>query len=122
MSDRFVTAAIVYSQPELAVLLALFEQEGILVLPHSSRHVSVEWPLTLALGGIRLRIHEEDADRAGELLSGIERSSFRRGIFSDNRLVDAVLVIGLFVVGLFAPPARLPAVYCLDRPAIARPA
>ena len=118
----FETVAIVYSQPQLALFLSLFEQERIWVVPISYGHVSAQWNLTLALGGVRLRVHPSDADAARELLAGLDRYAFsRRGLISDNRLVDILLIVGLFLVGFFAPPARIPA-FVPDRPTAVRAA
>lgn len=118
----FETVAIVYSQPQLALFLSLFEQERIWVVPMSNFHVSVQWNLTLALGGVQLRVHPSDADAARKLLAGLDRFEFsRRGLFSDNRMVDILLIVGLFLVGFFAPPARIPALFP-DRPTAVRAA
>jgi hypothetical protein len=116
------TVAIVYSQPQLALFLSLLEQERIWVVPISYAHVSVQWSLTLALGGVQLRVHASDADAAWKLLAGLDRFEFsRRGLFSDNRLVDVFLIVGLFLVGFFVPPARIPAFFP-DRPMAVRQA
>ena len=112
--DRFEVVAIVYDQPQLALLLALFESEGIWVVPTSYHHVTAQWNLTFGLGGVQLRVLESDAAAARSLLSTIDPRLSPRSIFSDNRLVEILLILGLFLVGFFAPPARIPAHFLLD--------
>jgi hypothetical protein len=120
--DRFETIAWVYSQTELAVLLSRLEHEDIHVLPVARGHASVEWGLTLALGGIEVRVHAAEAEEARTLLAGIDRTPFRRGVFSDNRLVDGVVMVVLALAGLFVPPARMPAEFVAPRTAPTRTA
>ena len=109
--DRFETIAYVYGQPELAVLLSLLENEDIWVVPIGRGHISVQWSWTVALGGIRLRVHEADAARARALLAGIDDVQIWRGFFFRNRLLDVVLLLLLLFLGVLAPPARLPAFF-----------
>jgi hypothetical protein len=109
--DRFETIAWVYSQSELAVLLSFLASEDIHVLPIARGHASVEWGYTLAFGGIEVRVHSAEAEEARALLAGIDRTPFRRGVFSDNRLIDGVVMVMLVLAGLFVPPARIPAVF-----------
>jgi hypothetical protein len=116
--DRFETLAWVYSQSELAVLLSRLEHEDIYVLPIARGNASVDWGLTLALGGIELRVHAAEAEDARTLFAGIEPTPFRRGVFSDNRVVDGFIMVVLAVAGLFLPPARIPAVFVA--PAVVR--
>lgn len=120
--NRFETVAWVYSQSELAVLLSFLASEDIYVLPVARGHASVEWNLTLAFGGIEVRVHEAEAQNARVLLAGIDRTPFRRGVFSDNRLIDGVIMVLLVVAGLFVPPARIPAVFVAPRPGLSRTA
>jgi hypothetical protein len=115
--DRFATIAFVYSQTELAVLLSLLANEDIYVLPIARGHASVEWHLTVALGGIEIRVHAADAAAARALLAGIDRTPFRGRILFDNRLLDVAAVLLLFFTGLFLPPARIPAHFILESPA-----
>jgi hypothetical protein len=118
--DRFETVAWVYSQSELAVLLSLLANEDIYVLPVARGHASVEWGVTLALGGIEVRVHASEGEDARTLLAGIDRTPFRRGVFSDNRLVDGVIMVVLAVTGLFVPPACIPAEFVAPRAAVRR--
>ena len=109
MADRFETVAFVYSQDELALLLSLFESEGIWVVPVAYQHAAVQWTVTVALGGVALRVREVDGDAARALLSTLDRAPSPRPVFSTHRLLEILLILGLFLVGFFAPPARIPA-------------
>lgn len=124
MSDAsgpdFETVAWVYSQSELAVLLALLAHEDILVVPIGRHNAAADYAMTLALGGIEIRVHAEEAEEARALLAGIDSTPFRRGIFSDNRWLDGLIILILFCAGCFAPPARVPAQFVAPRAAAAR--
>ena len=113
--DRFETVAYVYGQPQLALLLSLFEDAHIWVVPVGYGHASVQWNWTLALGGVALKVHESDVEAARELLEGLDPTPVLRPVFSENRFLEIVLILGLFLIGFFAPPARLPAHFVLDR-------
>lgn len=119
-ADRFETIAWVYSQSELAVLLSLLANEDIYALTIGRGHASVAWGNTLALGGIEVRVHAAEAEEARRLLVGIDRTPFRRGVFSDNRLLDGFIMVVLAVGGLFVPPARIPAVFVAPGPPLVR--
>jgi hypothetical protein len=119
-SDRFETLAWVYSQSELAVLLSRLAHEDIYVLPIARWNASVDFGLTLAFGGIELRVHPAEAEEARILFAGIEPTPFRRGVFSDNRLVDGVVMVVLALAGLFLPPARMPADFVAPRAVVRR--
>ncbi|HYJ52349.1 MAG TPA: hypothetical protein VEW04_04185 [Allosphingosinicella sp.] len=109
--DCFETIAFVYSQTELAVLLSLLEHEQVSVVPIGRGHASVDWPITVALGGIELRVHTTDAARARALLAEIEPIHVWRGFFLKNRLLDMALIVLFLPLALMAPPARLPATF-----------
>jgi len=114
--DRFVTVAWVYDVGELALLLSLFEREGIPVVPTTYDHATLQWTLKVALGGNRLRVHAEDADAALDLLAGLERTpqtSVR--FFARDKLVDILLVLLLFFLGGLAAPARIQAEFAVAR-------
>jgi hypothetical protein len=108
---EFETIAFVYSQPELAVLLSLLEDEGIWVVPVGRGHVSVQWTWTVALGGVELRVHAADAARARAALGRIDDVHVWRGFLLKNRLLDLALILMLLPLALIAPPARLPAFF-----------
>jgi hypothetical protein len=107
--DRFETIAFVYGQPELAALLSLLEHEDIWVSPVGRGHISVDWTITVALGGVELRVHAADAARARALLAQADDRQIWRGFLLRNRLLDIALMLLLLAAGVLAPPARLPA-------------
>jgi hypothetical protein len=115
-SDRFATVAWVYDQGELALLLSLFDRADIWVVPITRGHVSVQWWLTVALGGMRLRVHEEDAEAALALLAGLERmpQTSVRILFRD-KLADVLLILLFFLLFVLAPPARIQAEFAMAR-------
>ena len=113
MSDRFEKVAIAYSQPELAALRSCLEGHGIWTVSISQGHASADVGLTLALGGIAIRVHSDDAEEARAILAGIEQARYRGRIYTDNRLIDLALTVMILAFGV-PPPARLPAVFLLD--------
>jgi hypothetical protein len=110
-ADGFATIAYVYSQTELAVLLSLLEDEDIWVAPVGRGHISVDWTIAVALGGVELRVHAAEAARARALLGRIDDVHVWRGFFLRNRLLDIALILLLLPMTLVAPPARLPAFF-----------
>jgi hypothetical protein len=111
----FEPVAIVYSQPETAVMLSMFEFYGIPAYAVGFGHARVHWPLALALGGIVVRVHPDLLDDARELLADVAtRPAAMRPRFIANpviRLLAYLLMFG-FVVGL---PTRSPSTFLLDR-------
>jgi hypothetical protein len=108
---RFETIAYVYSQTELGVLLSLLEHEDIWVVPIGRGHSSVDWPITVALGGVELRVHEADAARARAALAAVDDVHVWRGFFFKNRLLDLAFILLLLPLALTAPPARIQACF-----------
>jgi hypothetical protein len=120
--DPFMTVAVAYSQSELPILLGYLRANGIWAHPVGAGHAAVDWRLTVALGGIEVRVHREDAAEAAELLSTIERTFYRGGLFSDQRLVDVAMILLMLILGILAPPARIPAFFLDPRAACERKA
>jgi hypothetical protein len=77
--DPFETVAIAYSQPQAAVLMSLFQWHGIPAYAQNIEMVRANSPLTLALGGIPIRVHREAAVDARELLADADRRSRTAG-------------------------------------------
>lgn len=111
----FETVAWVYGQGDLAILLSRLEDAGIWVVPVGYLHAAVQWSWTLALGGVELRVHAEDAAAARTLFAEVDWTPSRQPLFSANRLVEIVLILLLFLVGFFAPPARMPPEFVVAR-------
>ena len=116
----FVTVAWVYDRSELSILLSLFEDRGIWVVQVGAQHIAIDWSLTVALGGVELRVHAEDAEAAWDLLAGLDRTAPRRRFFLDNWLLDIALMLALFVATGMPSPARLPATFVLGPAATVR--
>jgi hypothetical protein len=107
--DRFETVAWVYSQSDLALLLSLFEHADIHIQKIGYRHASVAWHLTTALGGIALRVHEEDGNDARALLGGLEYPPYRAPFFTGLWPVWlAFLTLTVFAFGVGPPPRPIP--------------
>ncbi len=112
------TVAWVYDRSELSLLLSLFEHHDIWVVQVGAQHIAIDWSLTVALGGVELRVHAEQAEAARALLAGLDRRAPSRRFFLDNRLLDILLVLVLFASTGMPSPARLPASFVLG-PAVA---
>ena len=109
--DPFETVVIAYSQPQAAVLMSLFQWHGIPAYAQNIEMVRANSPLTLALGGIPIRVHREAVADARALLADavadpeppIARSVGRRTTSGLGALV------GFLFAGV-APPPRVSAV------------
>jgi hypothetical protein len=108
-SGPLETVAIVYSQTELAVLLSLLEDRGIAAFPFHRGQVSVQWTLTVALGGVPVQVLLEDADEARAEFKAVGRSWPTTGVYANERWLDLILVLLMLVVFWIPPPSRIPA-------------
>jgi hypothetical protein len=110
---RFETVAYIYSQSDLALLLSLFEHADIHVQKIGHWHASVQWDLTTALGGIALRVHEEDGDDARALLAGLDFPPYRVPFFTGLwPIYLAFLALTGFAFGIGIPPRQIPRLHC----------
>jgi hypothetical protein len=115
-SDRHVTVAWVYDAGELALLLSLFEWAGIPVVALGHDHTTVQWNIVVALGGVRLRVREQDAPAALALLASLERTPQKSArFFARDKMVDVLLVLLIFFLGGLAVPARIQADFAVAR-------
>ena len=109
--DPFETVAIAYSQAQAGVILSLFEWNGIPAYGPNLETVRANAPLTLALGGIPIRVAREAAAEARAILTeAAEREAEEAP--EVEPLSDRVAKIGfLGVLGLLAvaPPPKLSA-------------
>jgi len=108
---RLVTIAAVYSRSELYALLALLRTNGIFASTVGEGHARVDWPLAVALGGVRVTIPVEDVPLAGVLLAGIDPHPHRGPVYSVDRFVDLALMLLITLFFHVPPPARLPATF-----------
>lgn len=76
----FVTIDAFTSPLEAHIARGLLESEGIPALLHSEHHVWSAWPLSQALGGVRLQVPEADAARARDLLARQRDGEFERAL------------------------------------------
>ena len=118
--DRFETVAYVYSPSDLVILLSLFEHADIHVFGVGRYHVSAD-PIVTALGGVQLRVHEEDLDEARALLAGLDPVPRRASLLFGFWPLDLLffLVVGFF--GVPPPPRQIPT-YVLGETAVRREA
>ena len=112
--DELVTIAAVYSQSEFGLLMALLHQHGIFATAVGERHALVEWPLVVALGGIRVRIRRGDVPLARELVSAVDRTPYHGPVYSESRLLDIILMLLLFFFAA-PPPPRVATAFWLGR-------
>ena len=108
--DAFETVAIAYSQPQALVILSLFEWNGMIAYASNLGHAQVNCPLTLALGGIPIRVAHADAAEARSLLiEAAEREAEHLPEALAERLTKLVFfgIIGLTMAAV--PPPRVSA-------------
>ena len=56
---------------EAEIARGRLESEGVPAFLHSNNHSQVNWPITLALGGIRLQVPSSAAQEAKEILQSV---------------------------------------------------
>ncbi|HEX5185122.1 MAG TPA: hypothetical protein VFW19_18460 [Allosphingosinicella sp.] len=110
--DGFERIAIVYSQPEAAVLLATLRAYGILALPKNQAHISILPNLMMALGGTWITVPPDRKEDALALMATID-GGWRA---PPPPIVDALWLSRIFSVCmtflLGAPPMpRIPGQY-----------
>lgn len=108
--DPFETVAIAYTQSQAGVILSLFAWNGIPAYGANLETVRTNTPLTLALGGIPIRVAREAAAEARALLT---EAAEREHEEAPEPLSDRVAKVGLWgVLGMSAggvPPPKLSA-------------
>lgn len=57
---------------EAEIARGLLESAGIPVFLHSKEHSQIDWPMTLALGGIRLQVPPSVAADAADILGSVQ--------------------------------------------------
>jgi hypothetical protein len=116
--DAFETVAIVYSQPEARVLLALFAQHDIATEVVGAGHISVNPLWAVALGGIIVRVHSDALEDARALLTEIARQpqAVRRRMI-DDPILNGVMVVLACLLGVApVPPTRVGSTFLLGTP------
>ncbi|MDH7972137.1 hypothetical protein QH494_08060 [Sphingomonas sp. AR_OL41] len=113
VEDAFETVAIVYSQPETVVMLAMFTQYDIPAYAVGFDHARAAWPMLLALGGIIVRVHPAAADEARALLAEVAQ---RPAVIRPRFVINPVLHIAFGILAMMLaapPPTRATATYFL---------
>jgi hypothetical protein len=104
MSDRLETVARVFRPAQLLVIQSVLQQADILVCPIGYHHLTNQWPLALALGGIELRVPEAQADDAHELLESLPPLWMPDCEISKSQLVRAFVLVILYFLACAPPP------------------
>lgn len=111
----------------------LLESEGIPADLLNQHHISVQWPMALALGGVRVCVDPDSAERAKAVLAARDAGEYEAalceehglapltcGVCGSNRAVyrrdwaeSALLLAVMFIFGVSAPP-RIASVRCRD--------
>ncbi|HWU96841.1 MAG TPA: hypothetical protein VN029_14680 [Sphingomonas sp.] len=104
--DAFDTVAIAYSQPQALVILSLFTWHGMLAYAANLGHVQTDCPITLALGGIPIRVAREDAAEARSLL---HEAAERDEAMLPETLGARIAKTLFFGILMLAPPPRMSA-------------
>ena len=117
MNDvAFETVAITYSQPETVVMLSMFTFYGIPAYASGFGHAQAQWPLSLALGGIAVRVDPAAANEARELLAEVAgRPAAVRPFLHGPDWFGRLTTFILFCCG-YAPPTRTASTFLLDVP------
>lgn len=77
---RFATVEIHTSPWEAHVSRGLVESEGIPAFLTNEHHIWVNWPMSLALGGVRLKVPEEQAAQALAVLARRNSGEFEAAL------------------------------------------
>ena len=104
VTDRFETVAWVYNPSDLALILSKFIQADIFVHRGSEGHITANPGWTTALGGVALRVREDDAAAARALLAELDSIPHREPLHLG--LVPIFLIMALFAIG--TPPRQIP--------------
>jgi hypothetical protein len=110
--DSLAVIAIVYSMPEAAVLAATLAAYGIFALPSHRGHLSIQPPLMVAPGGLRIAVPRHQEEDALALLEEIDtgwRPPPRP--FADNAWLSGFLSIVMTFLFWTPPMPRVRGLY-----------
>jgi hypothetical protein len=107
--DQFETVAYVYSPSDLAILLSRLGYEGIYTYCAGRCHAYVDLGLTTALGGVRVRVHEEDLADARTILATLDPVPYRAPLPFGFWPLDLLFFLVIAFFGAGPPPRQLPA-------------
>jgi hypothetical protein len=110
--DGFETIAVVYSQPEAAVLLATLRAYGIFALPKNQAHIAIVPSLMLALGGTWITVPPHRKEDALALLEAID-SGWRPPPppIIDQLWLSRIFAVCMAFLLLVPPMPRIPGLY-----------
>jgi hypothetical protein len=106
--DQFETVAYVYNPSDLAILISLFENEGIHVLPIGRLHAAAQPGLVTALGGTELRVHHDDLEDARALLAAIDPFPYRARLLFGFWPLNLFFFLVVAFYGMPPPPRQIP--------------
>jgi hypothetical protein len=86
----FVTVAAFTDPSEAHVVRGLFESDGIASILGSEHHVSTFWPLSQALGGVRLQVLAEYRDRAAVVLEAYRSGDYEAALAEQFHLAKPI--------------------------------
>lgn len=72
MTDKLVVIAEFRDLPQAGLAQSTLEANGVQCFLENQYMVGVNWLYSTALGGIKLKVHARDAERANEILSSFE--------------------------------------------------
>ena len=73
MSQRLVTVARFDIPPKAHIAINALEEAGIRCVVQDEQFVAMDYLLNLAVGGIKVQVWEENAERSAAILEGIDR-------------------------------------------------
>ncbi len=105
MSDKLVTIATFSTLVEASIARDQIEAEGVRVFLADTQAVGIAWHLTTAMGGIKLQVMDDDADRAISILEVDDGPSVSDGeSWSDEVAEDSEWEIGKTHKDEYEPP------------------
>ena len=101
---NFATLAVVYRFPEAAVLFSMLRAYGVPAFAPTWNFATVNWSLTVAIGGIMVVVPTRDLDAAIFLVGDPAEMPSPPRNFRGGWLRNALLVMLLwFFIGLYLP-------------------
>ena len=77
MADKFLTVATFETSIEAGFAKSLLESDGVQVFLVDEHTTAMNWGCNLALGGIKLKVFKEDAEKASKIMKEISDSRKR---------------------------------------------
>lgn len=118
MTDALVTVASFNTAPEAHILRGRLEEEGLRVVVADEDTVNMAWHYAQAIGGVKVQVAPEDADRAraviADLAAGAETTSDPADHF-DAHDITARRALRAAFLGVFLPPLQLYSLWLVAR-------